>query len=93
MQLRFMSAYAAGFAIGLGSGCLSVRADEMQMNRPAQTAQAAHAPDCTCRAQGRNFAVGESACLRTATGPRLALCGMVLNNTSWQLTERPCPES
>jgi hypothetical protein len=49
--------------------------------------------NCYCRAQGRTFAVGETACLRTGEGPRLAECGMVLNNTSWQFTARPCPES
>ena len=32
-------------------------------------------------------------CLRTAAGARVALCGMVLNNTSWQVTERSCPEA
>jgi hypothetical protein len=48
---------------------------------------------CFCRAQGKTFAVGETACLRTGEGPRIAECGMVLNNTSWQFTARPCPES
>ena len=49
--------------------------------------------NCFCRAHGRTFAVGETACLRTSEGPRVAECGMVLNNTSWQFTARPCPES
>lgn len=52
-----------------------------------------HGPDCTCRIEGRSVAVGATACLRTAEGPRVAECGMVLNNTSWQITRRPCPES
>jgi putative hemolysin len=62
---------------------------------PAEPAQAAvHNPaDCYCRAQGKMFAVGETICLRTSEGPRMAQCGMVLNNTSWRFTERPCPES
>jgi hypothetical protein len=52
---------------------------------------AAHAePNCTCRARGRNFELGQSACLQTPKGPRIAVCAMVLNNTSWQLTETPC---
>jgi hypothetical protein len=61
----------------------------------AQLAQSpAHDPaECYCRALGRIFAVGESACLRTPGGLRLAECGMVLNNTSWRFTERPCPET
>lgn len=46
--------------------------------------------DCTCRAFGRNFALGHSACLATPQGPRLAVCGMVLNNTSWRFSEIPC---
>lgn len=49
--------------------------------------------NCFCRAKGRTFAIGESACLATGDGPRLAECGMVLNNTSWRFTARPCPES
>ena len=65
--------------------------------RPAMTAQTTHAQlshtECYCRAQGRTFTVGDQACLRTPGGPRIAECGMVLNNTSWRFTERPCPES
>lgn len=46
--------------------------------------------DCTCRSQGRDFEVGQSACLATPKGARIATCGMVLNNTSWHFTEMPC---
>ena len=55
--------------------------------------QAQHSADCLCRAAGRTYAVGESACLRTPAGARIADCGMVLNNTSWEFTERSCPDS
>jgi hypothetical protein len=47
-------------------------------------------PDCTCRAQGRDFTLGQSVCLATPRGARIATCAMVLNNTSWQFTETPC---
>jgi len=47
-------------------------------------------PDCTCRAQGREFALGQSVCLVSPKGPRIATCGMVLNNTSWQFSDTPC---
>lgn len=57
------------------------------------TATPGHAPDCRCRAAGVSVQVGQSACLATPAGRRLATCGMVLNNTSWQFSERPCPES
>jgi hypothetical protein len=50
-------------------------------------------PDCTCRVEGRSIAVGATACLRTAEGPRVAECAMVLNNTSWRITTATCPES
>jgi hypothetical protein len=60
---------------------------------PVTQAQVHNHAECYCRAQGRMFTVGETACLRTGDGPRIAECGMVLNNTSWRFTERPCPES
>jgi hypothetical protein len=47
-------------------------------------------PNCTCRARGRSFELGQSACLQTPKGPRIAVCVMVLNNTSWQISETPC---
>jgi hypothetical protein len=48
---------------------------------------------CTCRAPGRQVELGQTACLMTPKGPRLATCGMVLNNTSWQFSESPCTVS
>jgi len=92
MRPPVRSAYAAILAIAIAMTPAMVRADDAQELAGARMAQA-HPPDCVCRAQGRTFAVGESVCLRTAAGPRVALCGMVLNNTSWELTERSCPES
>jgi hypothetical protein len=46
--------------------------------------------DCTCRSRGRDYDLGKSVCLSTPKGPRIATCGMVLNNTSWQFSETPC---
>lgn len=57
-------------------------------------ADAATPDECTCRgSDGRAYLLGERTCLRTASGPRLAECAMVLNNTSWRLSERACPDS
>ena len=53
----------------------------------------AAAADCTCRALGRDFQLGERACLTTPNGARLATCGMVLNNSSWQFSDAPCTVS
>jgi len=51
---------------------------------------AAADPNCTCRAGGQAFELGQSTCLASPRGPRIATCGMVLNNTSWQFTDTPC---
>jgi hypothetical protein len=56
-------------------------------------AQAQSTMQCYCRAQGRIFAEGEMACLRTAQGNRMARCEMVTNVMSWGITEAPCPQS
>jgi hypothetical protein len=47
--------------------------------------------DCTCRYQGQDFHLGEVICLSTGSGPRIAQCEMALNNTSWTITDGPCP--
>jgi hypothetical protein len=52
------------------------------------------AADCTCRALGREYQKGETVCLRNASGQnRLATCGMVLNNSSWEFSSTPCVSS
>ncbi|WP_407051368.1 hypothetical protein [Methyloraptor flagellatus] len=48
-------------------------------------------PDCTCRGPGgRLFHQGETTCLPSPDGPRLARCAMALNNTSWAYTKERC---
>jgi hypothetical protein len=71
---------------------LAVIAGETAPVQHAQMSARSHA-DCFCRAEGRMFAYGESACLRTPEGPRMAQCLMELNVTSWTLTSQLCPES
>ena len=46
--------------------------------------------DAVCRALGKNFELGRAVCLSTSQGPRLAICEMVLNNTSWRFLDVPC---
>ena len=46
--------------------------------------------DCTCRSRGHDYELGKSVCLQTPKGARIATCGMVLNNTSWQFSDTPC---
>jgi hypothetical protein len=51
-------------------------------------------PNCTCRAAGGvTAALGETVCIGTPSGPRMARCEMVLNNTSWKFLEAPCPQA
>lgn len=50
-------------------------------------------PDCFCWANGRKFGAGERTCIRTARGPRMALCDRVINLMSWTPSEESCGES
>ena len=84
----------SGFVL-IGPALLSPGAQAEDAS-PIRTVQAVplHDPSqCYCRAQGRMFALGESVCLRTAEGPRIAECRMVTNVTSWGVTEQRCPDS
>ena len=59
---------------------------------PVQISPANPHANCYCRGNGKQFPVGQTVCLRTPKGPRIATCGMSLNNTSWQMTDEPCGE-
>jgi hypothetical protein len=56
-------------------------------------AQASAGTNCTCRGPGVEATLGQTVCLKTATGLRLARCEMVLNNTSWKFLSDSCPEA
>ncbi|MEO0980112.1 MAG: hypothetical protein AAFY24_22805 [Pseudomonadota bacterium] len=55
----------------------------------------AHAQNisCTCRYKGSDYGIGESICLKSPNGMKMATCSMVLNNTSWKFSNAPCPLS
>ncbi len=46
-------------------------------------------PNCTCRYAGENYKIGEIMCIRG----RLSRCEMQLNNTSWRMLEKTCPQA
>jgi len=50
-------------------------------------------PDCSCRHKGGDTPEGQTACIRTNQGMKLARCERVLNNTSWKMLEQSCPTS
>jgi hypothetical protein len=80
-----------GFAHGEGSFDRMVKAIAFStVLAAACLPPLAAAADCTCRAFGQDIELGGSACLATSDGPRYAVCGMVLNNPSWQFSDTPC---
>jgi hypothetical protein len=82
---------AFGFARGEGSFDRMVKAIAFStVLAAACLLPLAAAADCTCRAFGQDIELGGSACLATSDGPRYAVCGMVLNNTSWRFSDTPC---
>lgn len=78
-QVVFASAALADGASPSSAGTL----------RTAGTPVEAAGKECYCRVDGRAYFIGESACIRG----RIATCGMYLNNTSWDVTDSPCPIS
>jgi hypothetical protein len=52
----------------------------------------AHA-DCTCRARGVVAAHGQTVCILTPNGTRLARCDKISNVASWTFLEAPCPQA
>ncbi len=48
---------------------------------------------CTCRFDGQEVELGERRCLKTADGPKSAVCVMDQNVTSWRPSGETCPEA
>lgn len=75
-------------SLPVGGGWAGARAAE-----PGPGMAAPELPPCTCRAQGKVFDMGEQICLATPDGPRMALCAMDQNVTSWKPTAQTCPSA
>lgn len=50
-------------------------------------------PNCTCRANGKDYNEGQLVCLTLPSGPQLSRCERVLNNTSWKKMADGCPSA
>ncbi len=50
------------------------------------------AHNCTCKFQGGDAKQGETRCIKTVEGPKLARCEMMLNNSSWTVLDENCPD-
>jgi hypothetical protein len=57
---------------------------------PSRQAQGAPRIDCTCRANGHSYQLGERVCLKTPEGFRIAECRMSQNVTSWAVGRDDC---
>lgn len=58
-----------------------------QADPPLSAPAAANRIDCTCRANGRRYALGDRVCLVTPSGLRSARCRMAQNVTSWEIED------
>lgn len=53
-------------------------------------AQAAKKPECKCQNYGRYIMAGDTACIRTHKGPKMARCVMRGNVTDWDFLDEEC---
>ena len=49
--------------------------------------------NCTCRFEGTEVPLGQRRCIRTAQGPRSAMCVLEQNVTSWRPSADECPQA
>ena len=77
----------------LASLCLGLAALLPSMTTGPASAQQPVLPECTCRANGSNFRVGEQVCLSTPEGQRMAMCELTQNVTNWRFSTAGCSMS
>jgi len=49
--------------------------------------------DCTCKYQDYDVPEGQTICMQTPNGSKMATCSRVLNNTSWKFLNQECPHA
>lgn len=49
--------------------------------------------DCTCKYKDYDVPEGQTICMQTPNGSKMATCSRVLNNTSWKFLEQACPQA
>jgi hypothetical protein len=91
--MRWLSSAHPALQVALLAASLSVSAAEAPGSRgpvqhPSQSGNAYI--NCTCRAQGQDYALGARVCLSTPSGYRMAECRMVQNVTSWTVGKESC---
>jgi len=74
--MRFFQLALISFVVLFGAG--SVRS------------QGVTRPECKCQNYGRFIMAGQTACIRTSKGPRMARCVMRGNVTDWDFLEEEC---
>lgn len=75
------------YAFGMGKGCVPALLGLSAVLILATPASAGR----HCRYEGRIFDQGDVVCIRLDGRARLARCGMMLNNASWNFLEDGCP--
>ena len=63
------------------------------LTAPSQAQDIPTLPECTCRANGHSFKIGENVCLGTPNGPRMAQCELTQNVTNWRFLDKACDVS
>ena len=66
---------------------------DLSQRRPFTPGPPVTLPPCTCRAAGRDWLVGDSICLKTPNGERIAICTTDENVTTWRISPVPCATS
>jgi len=71
----------------------AAHASQITQRQPFTPGPPVTLPPCTCRASGKSWIVGETICLKTPSGERLAICTTDENVTTWRISPVPCATS
>jgi len=90
-----MIAFTPAYADDITTGSLRAAANQSPVSERTLGGATNGSPKagCTCRHKGKDVFLGEFICMKTANGMMQAQCSRYLNNTSWTISQTPCPVS
>lgn len=90
MADRFLASILIAAAVALPAQASAALAQDTSTPGASAIPQSSDRFEYMCRANGRFVRQGETACIPTPSGGRVAMCAVAINLLNWNVSERAC---
>lgn len=86
----FLASILIAAAVALPAQAIAALAQDTSTPGASAIPQSSDRFEYMCRANGRFVRQGDTACIPTPNGRRIAMCAVAINLLNWNVSERAC---